>query len=376
MKKAGIFTFHRARNIGTSLQAYALQTYLEKKLDRVDIVDYRPKYIEDSFGVVIKSLYNESKSSAKKHMIFWIKTILRSPFSIARENNFKKFREKYLHISNEHFDNVEELENGNLDYSYYAYGSDQIWNPDLTHGVDYAYLGAYVPDTSIRFAYAASIGKDNLDQKELKELQEGLKYLDYVGVREASAKAILEPACEKPIALTLDPTLLLEKENWLSFIKPNTLNYEYVFVYVLERNEELIKIAKNLAIKKGLKIVFLDLKNPYGKLGKSKSTAGPEEFLNYLYHAEYVVTNSFHGTVFSVIFNKQFVSVPFKQRSTRVVDLLNSLGIGKRIVYTENEMIDIDAEIDYEAVKKRLEEKRTESKAYIDQVLADGKVTE
>ena len=111
MKKVGLFTFHRARNIGTSLQAYALQKYLETCGEMVEIVDYRPWYIEESFGIFIKSLYKKSRNSIKGIIIFWIKTILRMPFAARREYNFKTFWKENFRISEKSYGTYEELQN-------------------------------------------------------------------------------------------------------------------------------------------------------------------------------------------------------------------------------------------------------------------------
>ena len=364
MKKVGLFTFHRARNIGTSLQAYALQKYLETCGEMVEIVDYRPWYIEESFGIFIKSLYKKSRNSIKGIIIFWIKTILRMPFAARREYNFKTFWKENFRISEKSYGTYEELQNTELDYTHCVYGSDQIWNPDLTEGIDNVYFGMFNSGI-IHFSYAASIGKDKLKDGEVEKIIDGINNLSFVGVREKSAKAALKRKYNGDIQINIDPTLLLEKKEWMKFIKENPIKSEYVFVYVLEKNQELIEVAKTIAEQENLKIVFLDLKNYFGKRGISKYTAGPSEFLNYIYHAKYVITNSFHGTVFSIIFHKQFFSIPFQERGTRVVDLLEMLGISERIIYKKDDMYDIKQHIDYENVEKRIEDNRECSRKYI-----------
>lgn len=364
MKKVGLFTFHRARNIGTSLQAYALQKYLETSGATVEIVDYRPRYIEEDFGIFIKSLYKKSKNSVKERTIFWVKTILRMPFAVKREYNFGKFWESNFKISKDSYFTYEELKNAKLDYTHCVYGSDQIWNPDLTEGIDNVYFGLF-NDKITHFSYAASIGKDKPQDNEVDKIVKGINNLSLVGVREKSAKEVLKTKYNGEICINIDPTLLLEKKEWMKFIKKNPIKSEYIFVYVLEKNQELIDVAKAIAEKENLKIIFLDLKNRFGKRGVSKYTAGPCEFLNYIYHAKYVITNSFHGTVFSIIFHKQFFSIPFRDRGTRVVDLLGTLGISERIIYEKKEMYDIRQNINYEEVEKKIEQNREISRNYI-----------
>lgn len=364
MRKIGIFTFHRARNIGTALQAYALQKYLEMSGEIAEVVDYRPIYIEECFGIFIRSLYRDSKKSIKKRIVFWVKTILRMPFAIIREYKFVLFWKNNLKLSPKSYFSYEELRNDELDYTHCIYGSDQIWNPDLTNGVDNVYFGLFDNNMN-HFSYAASIGKDNLEALELNKIVEGINNLDFVGVREKSGKEILKAKYNGDISINIDPTLLLDKIEWMKFIKENHIKYDYVFVYVLEKNQELIDIAELLAEKENLKIVFLDLKNNFGRRGRSKYTSGPCEFLNFIYYAKYVITNSFHGTVFSIIFHKQFFSIPFKNRGGRVLDLLEMLDIKERVIYEKKDIYDINKYIDYEAVEKKIEINREKSKKYI-----------
>lgn len=367
-RKVGILTFHRARNIGTCLQAFALQKFLEEQGTEVNIVDYRPQYIEDSFGVFLKDRYREAKRNIKSLVVFWFKTILRFPFTVVREYKFKKFREKYFNMSEKFFCNEAEMQSAELDYTHYFFGSDQIWNPELTEGIDSVFFGSFAKKAK-KISYAASLGANILSDKEKEKLTNLVMQLDEVGVREISAKEMLEKECEKDISLNIDPTLLIEKDVWNKMAERRLYQGKYIFVYALEINEELIKIVRNLAETKNLKVIFCDLKNRYGKNGISRFATDPAEFLSLIRYADYVVTNSFHGTVFSIVFEKQFLSVPHMTRSTRVKDLLGLLEIPERVVYKFDECIDIDSVIDYEKVKKNIEEMRKKSVGYIEKTL-------
>lgn len=112
---------------------------------------------------------------------------------------------------------------------------------------------------------------------------------------------------QKKVEVNVDPTFLLERREWGEIIADIKIDYPYVLVYALEINKNLIHLAREISREKGLEIIFLDMKNRYGKNAHSKYTASPDEFLYYIKNAEYVITNSFHGTVFSVIFEK----IPF-----------------------------------------------------------------
>lgn len=204
---------------------------------------------------------------------------------------------------------------------------------------------------------------------ELGKLQKEIKHLDFVGVREESAKEILEDLGIKDISVNIDPTFLLDKDIWYSNLEPVNVRHKYILVYALEINEELIKIVKQVAQEKDLKVIALDMKNRYGKRGITRYTSSPAQFLSYVKNSEYVITNSFHGTVFSIIFKKPFLSIPHKKRSTRVKDLLELLGLERRLVYTQAECINIDERIDFDSVQTKLESLQRASKMYIDKVL-------
>ena len=243
-------------------------------------------------------------------------------------------------------------------------GSDQIWNPDLTDGLDLTFFGDFVKGRGKKISYAASIGKNILTECELKKMVQAIEYLDVVGVREVSAANLLQNNTEKDIYVNIDPTLLIDSKAWRRFITKRIRNDKYVFVYALEKNMKLINAAKQIAKRKNLNVVFLDMKNYYGKRGRSYYSAGPIEFLNLLYYADCVVTNSFHGTVFSMIFEKKFFSIPHKSRSTRVIDLLSELGLSDRVVFEYSGKENIDSPIDYKRVNELLSIKRKKSEKY------------
>lgn len=368
-KKIGILTFHRARNIGTCLQAFALQKYLNTYDKEVEIIDYRPQYIEDSFGVFIKDLYRNVKGNLREEILFWVKTILKFPFSCVREWKFYRYRKSKLNISNTIYNTKESMKNLQPCYSHIFFGSDQIWNPQLTNGIDNIFFGNFSAGKTVKASYAASLGANELSLEEKNKLEKEIGNLDFVGVREKSAKNTLFNLGVKDIFVNIDPTLLLDEEIWYADLNPVRVKQKYILVYTLEINDELINIANKVAEEKNLKVVTLDMKNRYGKRGIIRYTASPSEFLSYVKNCEYVITNSFHGTVFSIIFKKKFLSIPHKTRSTRVKDLLESLGLERRLVYTESACIDIDEGIDYDSVQDRLEILRQDSRRYIDMVL-------
>ena len=202
MKKVGILTEHRARNFGSCLQAYALQTAIEKLGHKAEIVDYRPIAIENSFGIFIVDLYEQAKGSVGSLIKFFINTIVFSPLRYQREANFKTFRDKMFHLSSCHFPIFEENINKKLDYDAYVCGSDQIWNPKITRGLEPMYFAYPLNPKATKISYAASIGLSDISAYE-KEFKKYLSALDVITVREESAKKMLDNITEQKVSVLL-----------------------------------------------------------------------------------------------------------------------------------------------------------------------------
>ena len=158
MKKVGILTEHRARNYGSCLQAYALQRTISEMGYETEIVDYRPKAIEETFGIFIVSLYKQAKSSISSLVKFFINFIVLSPFRIKREINFYHFRKHRFHLTKCKFPVFTKEVEQALDHDMYVCGSDQIWNPIITNGLDPMYFANPLKEKASTMSYAASIG--------------------------------------------------------------------------------------------------------------------------------------------------------------------------------------------------------------------------
>lgn len=366
MKKVGILTEHRARNFGSCLQAYALQTALEKLGYEANIIDYRPKAIENSFGVFIVDLYKQCGNNPKKIMKFLINFVMFMPVRIIREIKFWKYRKNRYKLSKEKFAKNANKILEKFDYDAYVCGSDQIWNSKITNGLDEVYFARPFSEKSKKISYAASIGLADID-KDKALFREYLKSLDVVTVRETTAKDMLQPLSDKEIHTVLDPTLLLNSAMWKEmFLHRKRPSNKYILVYSLRVDEQMVRYAKKISEEKHMPVIFFDLRKRYGRNSISRFTADPSEFLYYLYYAEYVVTNSFHGTVFSTIFEKQFVCVPMQGTSSRMIDLLNLIGLEKRLL---SEGFDIDDVIDYSYARDIINKERERSIKILEEAL-------
>ena len=287
---------------------------------------------------------------------------------LALKNKVKydNFRERYLNITKERYLSNKDLQRNTPDADVYICGSDQIWNTKFNNGKDPAFYLDFVPKGKIKASYAASFATDSID-KELKEItKDRISKLDYVGVREISALDILDSLDIKNGVQVLDPVFLLDKFKWEKLTYEINNNEKYIFVYDFDGNELIREIAEKIAKNKKLKIYTVFKSNYSDKVIKRM---GPIDFISYIKNAEFVISNSFHGTAFSIIFEKQFAVVNRKEAiNTRMRDLLSILKIENRLISENYNFNNLINDVDYKEVNKYLRERLEVSKTYLDRV--------
>lgn len=323
MKRALIATFYNEVNYGAVFQSYALQKKLESYFDEVRVIDYRPDVMKNKDKLI--------NCASIKALILSIITL---PIKILRKCVFRKFVKRHIDTIG-----VEEISNDKNCLDYVFLGSDQIWNPQITGGVDPVFFGVIPGFTGNKtIAYAPSIGKNKITELELSEMKTLIKNIDCISVREQEAKDIVSEITSKDISIVCDPTLLLRKDDWDKLLLSSNIsrkNEHYVFVYSLSQNPDVIKLAQKIALDNNSTIIEAYLGRKYkkgNKRHKIKYYLSPEDFISYLSSADYVVTDSFHGTVFSIIYNKNFYTVPYKGKEGRIEYLLKKTGLENRIV--------------------------------------------
>lgn len=355
-----IVTFQRAHNFGAFLQAYALQEKLCNLGYNTEIVDYQNKNID-----TMKPIHIYKKNNIKwtiKSLLYYIiyKDKLNKKYFV-----FNSCITNYLHLTKS-IKNVKELSEIIQNKDILITGSDQVWNPKITKGVDDIYTLNLNNDIK-KISYAPSIGSISCIDYYKEKLISNLGQIDKISVREHEAEKYLSGLLNRKVRVVLDPTLLLTRLEWNEVAKKydNHGNYsdKYIIAYQVAYNEEYLKIVNNLAKCSNLKIIYFDLKNIYYGKSINKFEASPFEFINLIKNAEYVVTTSFHATVFSIIFNKKFWVVPHKITGSRVTDLLAKLDISNRVVNTLEEFNkkDYNEDINYNKINKILEKEREKS---------------
>lgn len=360
MKKVGILTFHNVINYGGVLQCMALQDFLQTCNYEVEVINYKSKHIDAN-----NKLINFSS------MPYLIKSILTFPFNYIRKTKYNKFIKNNLNLTNEikNYDELKKL--CEETYDYIIIGSDQVWNSEITGKESDVY---FLENINVKkLSYAASTGDDKIS--DINRIIKNNSDFVAISVREESTyKKLLSKNIKAE--LNIDPTLLLKTDYWNTKTTIATVNNDNcLLLYILGKNDKINQFCDFIRKEKKIKNIYTFSKQKFGIKGiKSIATSGPLEFLNYFKSSKYILTNSFHGTVFSIIFKKEFFVMLPPKRPERIISLLNKLGLENRIIYDiENLTEIIKDKIDYENIDKKLEDERNKSFKYITKVIG-GKI--
>ena len=334
-----IITIHCIPNFGSLLQSYGLLQFLKMNGYEVSIINYCPFY------------YTYGRHPFRK----FLGTILNLYEYYKQCQILKRFQKDYLHIDGQKIKRYSDLSIYSDEKSIFIAGGDQLWNSHHPCGEDDAYKLTFVKK-GYKLSYGTSIGRDNLSNSEIGELAEKTNDFVSIGLREQSTVSMLSKFSQTEVYHAADPVLLLGKLDYLHLIKEERIIKEkYVLVYLATKSSLLSTTVKELAKSKGLKVVHClgrTKKIDYDYIFKSNS---PQEMLNLIYYADYVVSASFHATVFSVLFEKQFCSLlPESNTNTRIVDWLNYCGLQNRIVKSIGDIISAKSTIDYQTITPRV----------------------
>lgn len=306
----GIITFQFAYNYGAVLQAYALKKYINSEIDECKIINYRPSQIVSHYQISVSDIIKNPK------LIF---TKIRRK---RQDKLFDDFIEKKLKCLLE----IVDLENETRGIDAIVTGSDQVWNTNLTKN-DLNYFLAFANSEQKRISYGASVGNSEIVNNYSPEVVEAIKKFDYLSCREKSAIQAVRQYLNEDIQIeaVVDPTLLLSGYEWKALSKkPNgKLPSKYILYYALTESKELMNSAEKMS--KDLNCPILSI-HPLTKKWRIKglnlNNVGPSEFLWLVNNAEYIYTNSFHGSVFSVIFKKKCILLAHESLGERNRQLL------------------------------------------------------
>lgn len=381
--KIDIITFHFAYNCGAVLQCLALQEYTKSLGNDVEIINYRPWYHENRY-TPFKNLiylviddYKRLKDKRIRNVMISIKESIKRGVNSwlhykRRINNyrlFNRFINNYLSLTRV-YRSVLQLKVLSPKADVYISGSDQLWNTNLTEGnFDPAYFLDFGKKDTARITYAVGVNFEN-EKKVLESFAELAKRINRISLREEKYRSVIERVTGRDVSICIDPTFLLSKERYVEFeSKERLADGPFVFVYTMpdSTQHKVNNAAKILGKKKNLSVIDGNgMPNSINKRNEKSVVIGPSEFLWYIRNAEYVITNSFHGTVFSVIFEKKFVAIPHSKTGNRVIELLERIGLIDRCINCGNVVLDIiDSDIDYDLCNEKIKKIVEESQNYI-----------
>lgn len=373
MKKVRIVTYIRAYNYGAVLQCYALSKCLNDMGANCDVLDYYPEVFRDTYKMKAHPTLRHPRVGYLLKRISILKTL------IIRNNNFKKFISKNIPLSKKQYISIEQLKNYQSDVDCYIAGSDQVWSHVWSKFDPVFFLDFPDAIRKKRYSYAASFGFVSFPEEFRSDFFRRLKGYSQYSVREYSALSLVEEATGIEARVDCDPTLLLKTEIWESMVGDRLIPEKYILLYYTSKSDLLHKKAEMLRRVTGYKVIALpclmDLSVLSGKYEKSYgngtlASASPEDFLNLFKYAEYVLTNTFHGTIFSIIFHKKFVTQMIGhdgKLNYRVQDLFSMLGIVDRTL--ENDFENIDSELSWGIIDSNINDVRKSSVEYLYRII-------
>lgn len=352
-------TCHRPHNYGAVLQTYALNKYLRDLGHDARVIDYIPAFM----GRI-------SEKHKNNPIIKIIRKIVIFPDNIKGGSVFGGFLKKYVKLTEKTYTRSKLIKDTPR-ADIYITGSDQVWNSEIPAGRDDTYFLDFVKPPAGKVSYAASMASDKLDEKQKKRYKELLSDFRAISVREASSVKILEEIGIKAQS-TADPVFLLPRCEWSGFAEKTDIKEKYVLVYAFNGQKNVFEFADRLAKEKKLKVYSVHTRwlEGFRNTDKYYWCPSPNEFLCLIKNAEYVVTNSFHGICFSIIFNKEFFA--FKKGesgNSRIIDLLDYFGLKDRLITKENNSV--SGAINYRHIETKIKDLSDEAKLYIKNVLTE-----
>lgn len=365
--RIGVITFHAAENFGSALQAFALCSVLRRLGNEVKLIDYR--YTNDlrQYNCFRTNIYKERPKAILGDVLYF-------PYNFKRKHRFEKFRDKYFEMTETEYRDFDNLDALNNQFDCFVCGSDQIWNTNCLGCVVEPYFLGFASEDKRKIAYAPSMPSD-INKDFYADVIRLVNDLSFVSVRELKTSEILKDklGVDKDISVVLDPTLLLEEKDYIKTFDLQNDKGNYIFLYILgddPQNILMINEAKRLASKHHINIKYV-----YIRRIKQLKTAdfclgiGPVDFLQLIYNARFVVTDSFHATVFSLIFGKIFLTYGRKGSESRTLQLLENVNLKNH--YFSSQIGDWDEDdYDKEYVTAAIKKQAKESLCFLNDALS------
>ncbi len=367
-KKVAYITRHTVSNYGSLLQTYATQKAIEKLGYEAVCINY---WREDELLPNLSKTLLQTSRWNKNLLTRLLYMVTQRPVFTAALKKFENFRKPMLKLTEREYHTVDQLQDNLPLADVYMTGSDQTWNTITKNEVDPAYFLSFVPDDKKKIAYAASFGTGSVKQEDRLKIKSWLKRYDSISIREDSGVKIAESMGVKAQQV-LDPTFLLEPEEWIQLLPERVPDEKYVLVYQLHPSKAFDEYAKEFSKRKKLKLLRI---HPYfhhiAKNGKFIYCPSPEEFLWYIHNAEYFITDSFHGTAFAIGLNTQFINILPKMTSERIESILNVVGLQNRVLKCFDDFGIADIQIDFSEVNRKIRQERMRSLEVLKQMIEE-----
>lgn len=367
MNKIGLLTIHYGINYGSALQAYALYHYLSKIGYDVELLNYIPeRYLKQR-----RFTFTNKGQLDFKEFIYKLLTLRKKRHCLSIFNSFLVSKTK---MGKELY-NSKELQEATQQLDAIIVGSDQVWNNKYNQGIDPNYYLSFANDNIKKVAYAASCGVDNYSSTEWNAIKQYLSSFTSISLRESS---MVNTFAKEGIdsVLVCDPVFLLSDEEWELIMEPvQNVPDDYLLIYCLDSDKNrLIEIGNKIANEKKLKTILLSYYSllPNNQVDVVVEGCGPTSFISLIRNASFVVTNSFHGTAFSILFNKQFVVSKKESYNSRIYSLLNELDLLDRYIDLDGYSIDKN-DINYDLVNPVKQSLITASETFIEMSIGAGK---
>ncbi len=378
-RKIGLLSVYN-HNYGSILQAYAMQRILMDMGLDVEIIRYKKT---NMFKQALR-LFNIPLLKATIRMKYkdmyckLCKKEIHQKILKTRELAFSEFVSTHIRFSKIYAGRMA-LKNGCNKYDTFVLGSDQVWNP-MNLGSDF-FTMTFIPDDKPKITYASSFGVSVIPIYQKNKTKAYLKRINYISVREISGQKIVKELTGRDIPVVVDPTILLSRDVWDAEKGEPIVKEKYIMCYFISSNPLHRDFARRLAYKTGCKIVSVPHVDEYVKEDVGfgdivPKGVGPLQFVNLISNADYVCTDSFHGTVFSILYNKTFFT--FNRYSgngkdstnSRLHSILKLIGLESRMFDSEMEIYEeLLTTINYEKSHKQLERLRTESINYLNNAI-------
>ena len=381
MKRIGILTIHNSPNYGACLQAYALYTYLSQQpgvacemidLHRPHEKGYIPSTRFKPYRQVQPTMWERIKGRLRKMLG---KGGSHDLYSVEAKPKFEDFN-KNIKLSRPYW-GIEELYACPPDYDIYVTGSDQVWNPTQPYCLE-PYFLTFAPKGKKKVSYASSIAMTELKADEKQDFQHWLSDYDNISVRERHAQQLLASFISRPVTLVADPTFLLDAKTWKALAVNPQRQSSYILLFTLDYDVDLLRFAIRASKEAGLHLIYLNQLLP--KLDDEDCVAvrdaGPKEFLGYIAHADMVITNSYHATVFSIILEaKSFCTyiAGYNQRGSRITDLLETFGLQRHLLrqdLSEDYQTLAGRDIDWPRIREVAQRERSGGREFLKKALS------